>query len=109
MFKRFIALAILVFIGVATYFIGSRLSADAIGMGVGVIFGVMAGIPTALLLVVSERNRHAQYQQQPPPPTPPPVVVFASPGTSHPERWIEGPTTIDAPVRQRSWAEVEDW
>ena len=42
--KRFLALCILVFVGVATWIIGSKLSADAIGLGVGVLFGVLAGI-----------------------------------------------------------------
>ena len=90
--KRFLALCILVFVGVATWIIGSKLSADAIGMGVGVMFGVMAGIPTALLLLASNRRRqqdddwqsqsrgrgqqhgmmpYGQYPQQPP------VIVLA--------------------------------
>lgn len=87
--KRFFALAVLVFVGVATWQIGSKLSADAIGMGVGVMFGVMAGIPTALLLLASNRRRqgdddwreprgrqhgmmpYGHYPQQPP------VIVLA--------------------------------
>ena len=47
--KRTIATGILVIVGVLAWQIGSKLSADAIGMGVGVLFGVMAGIPTATL------------------------------------------------------------
>lgn len=55
--KRFFGLALLVFIGVAVWQIGSKLSADALGMGVGVLFGVMAGIPAALLVLASGRRR----------------------------------------------------
>ena len=81
--KRFLALCILVFVGVATWIIGSKLSADAIGMGVGVAFGVMAGIPTALLLLASNRRSAAERTQQldAPPryphyPQQPPVIVL---------------------------------
>ena len=98
--KRFFALAVLVFVGVAAWQIGSKLSADAIGMGVGVLFGVMAGIPTALLLLASNRRRqqdddwqsqgrgrgqqhgmmpYGQYPQQPP------VIVLAG-GTAQPQQ-----------------------
>ncbi|MCB9161622.1 MAG: hypothetical protein H6644_17570 [Caldilineaceae bacterium] len=48
-------IGILVIVGVLAWQIGSKLSADAIGMGVGVLFGVMAGIPTALLLMAHNR------------------------------------------------------
>ena len=80
--KRFLALCILVFVGVATWIIGSKLSADAIGMGVGVMFGVMAGIPTALLLLASQRRRDAQSSHDDPPtryPQQPPVIVLPAP------------------------------
>ena len=98
--KRFFALAVLVFVGVAAWQIGSKLSADAIGMGVGVLFGVMAGIPTALLLLASNRRRqqdddwqsqsrgrgqqhgmmpYGQYPQQPP------VIVLAG-GMAQPQQ-----------------------
>ena len=88
--KRFLALCILVFVGVATWIIGSKLSADAIGMGVGVLFGVMAGIPTALLLLASNRRNDAARANYDAPPQPryqqqPPVIVFAAPHQTQPE------------------------
>ena len=33
------------------------LSSDALGMAVGVVFGILAGIPTALLVLASQRRR----------------------------------------------------
>lgn len=85
--KRFLALLVLVCAGVATWQVGEKLSPDAIGMGVGVLFGVMAGIPTALLLLASNRRRdladstwpepsHPRYQHQLPM-SQPPVVILA--------------------------------
>ena len=129
--KRFLALCILVFVGVATWIIGSKLSADAIGMGVGVLFGVMAGIPTALLLLASNRRNDAARANYDAPPPPryqqqPPVIVFAAPNQTQPEyepyggRQGYAPALPDAgyqpqitdrssSVIHRDWAEGDDW
>ena len=131
--KRFLALCILVFVGVATWIIGSKLSADAIGVGVGVMFGVMAGIPTALLLLAGNRRRDAaerprQLDAPPGYPQQPPVIVLT--GGSHqapPEYSPYGgrqgyapalPDDYPAPreitVRptasvERDWGEINGW
>ena len=88
--KRFLALVVLVFVGVSAWQIGSKLSADAIGMGVGVMFGVMAGIPTALLLLASNRRNAARADYDAPPPPryqqqQPPVIVLAG-GMAQPQQ-----------------------
>lgn len=57
--KRWIGLALLVFIGAAGWRIGGSLSPDALSMAVGVLFGVMAGVPTALLVMAGSRRRHS--------------------------------------------------
>lgn len=51
--KTLLGLAALVFVGFLTWQIGSRLSTDAVGMGVGLIFGVLSGIPAALLVLAT--------------------------------------------------------
>ena len=43
--KQFMALIVLIFVGVVGWRIGERLSSDALGIALGVLFGVMAGIP----------------------------------------------------------------
>ena len=40
----------------------SRLSADAIGMGLGVLLGVFAGVPVALLVMASGRRRNGREE-----------------------------------------------
>jgi hypothetical protein len=55
--KRFMGLAILVFIGAAGWRVGNTLSPDALSMAVGVLFGVLAGVPTALLVMAGNRRR----------------------------------------------------
>ena len=129
--KRTIATGILVIVGVLAWQIGSKLSADAIGMGVGVLFGVMAGIPTALLLLASNRRNDAARANYDAPPQPryqqqPPVIVFAAPHQTQPEyepyggRQGYAPALPDASyqpqitarsssVIHRDWAEVDDW
>lgn len=60
MFRFLASFAILGFVGVLAWAIGSKLSADALALGVGVVFGVLAGIPVALLLLASQRASQAR-------------------------------------------------
>lgn len=53
---RYIILAGLIFVGVIAWRIGESLSSDALGMAVGILFGMSAGIPAALLVLVSGRR-----------------------------------------------------
>ena len=87
--KRFVVLSIAVFGGIMVWSIGNRLSADAVGMAVGVLFGIIAGLPVALLLLAAGRRRDADadYGRRPgrgmaamqngPYPQQPPVIVLA--------------------------------
>ncbi len=55
--KKLLILAGLVFIGVAGWSVGASLSSDALSMAVGILLGVLAGLPTALLVLASARRR----------------------------------------------------
>ena len=46
--KHLIGLIILGFVSYMGFRIGGELSSDAFGMAIGMLFGIMAGIPTAL-------------------------------------------------------------
>lgn len=48
---------------VAAWQIGERMNTDALGMALGVIFGMMAGIPAALIAVTARRNEQYQPRQ----------------------------------------------
>lgn len=61
---RFWGMILLVMAGVFAFVVGSRLSADAVGMAIGVLFGVLAGIPTALLVLASGRRRRAEQDDE---------------------------------------------
>ena len=51
--KTVIATAGLLLAGVLTWQIGGRLSTDAVSMGVGLVFGVLAGVPVGALVAAA--------------------------------------------------------
>ena len=95
MMKRVALLAGLLFVSILAFRITERLSTDAIGMGLGLLFGLIAGIPTALLVLAAvrrkeeatETSRNLARQQQlgysgpyPGLPQQPPVIILAGNG-----------------------------
>ena len=60
--KRLLILCALVFVGVLGWRVGSAMSSDAIGIAVGVVFGVLASIPAALLMLVAGRRSERRQE-----------------------------------------------
>lgn len=104
------------------------LSSDAIGVGLGVVAGVLAGVPTALLLMAWSRQQHRQSEEAhrsrqaalPAPEHQAPVIVMHG-GQRLPERSSYRRAALPeygsepAPIERR-WANVnqggyvdEDW
>lgn len=117
--KQLAVLTLLVVAGLLAWLFASRLSADALGMAVGLVFGVLAGVPAALLVLAAGRRRRAEddeegeddmrgrygHPQGYPHAFQPPVVVVTAPQAA-PQQWA-GPQTVDSvgypvgyPVRQ---------
>jgi len=46
----------LILVGVVARRLADQLSAEALGMAIGVLFGMLAGIPTTLLIVAAGRK-----------------------------------------------------
>lgn len=61
--RALLGLASIVLVGALAWGIGSRLSTDAIGMGVGMLFGMLAGLPAALLVFAAGSRRTGDYDQ----------------------------------------------
>lgn len=89
--KKLLGAALLIFVGVIAWRIGSALSSDALGMAVGIVFGCTAGLPAAVLVVVALRAREErrdarqwtderQRQAAPPYAFQPPVIVVTGAG-----------------------------
>ena len=62
--KKVVAICVLMLLGAGAWYIADRLSSDAIGLALGVIFGVLAGLPAALLVMVSSRRRQEFDEDQ---------------------------------------------
>jgi hypothetical protein len=117
--RRFIMLAILVMLGVFAWRLGESLSSDALGMAVGMVFGILAGIPAALLvLATSSRRRHEEeearaerydrYQQRhdrqlPAYPYQPPVIVVAGGGQAQQPGAPMGSAPYYVPSQPAQW------
>ena len=129
--KGFIFVGGLLVVGVAAWRVGNALSSDAIGLALGVIFGVMASLPGALLVLVAARRQAAReeaaqsrsgpyggYPPYPPFPQQPPVIVVTAPGMLGPgqqggqahgapygEPWMSGPRRFKVVGEQEEWLE----
>lgn len=77
--KPIITLLAVVFVIALAVVIGTRMSSDAIAILVGVIAGVAASVPTALLLIVVTKRREEEYVEpyEEQRPAMPPVIVVA--------------------------------
>ena len=53
---KYIGIALVVFVGWGSYHVVNILSPDAVAMAIGVLFGILAGIPTMLLMLVGQRR-----------------------------------------------------
>ena len=112
--KTVAVMAVLVVVGIFGWGIANRLSADALGMGVGLVFGVLAGVPTSLLVLTAGRRSRDEEDEAinqvprrqlaehtygyPPYPQPPPIIVVT--GAAAPQ--YPAAATVDStgyPVR----------
>lgn len=108
--KKMLVLGTLLFVAIIAFRVAERLSADAIGMGLGVLFGVLAGIPTALLLLAAARRREDEMENsrrgsrgrqlghEPPYgalPQQPPVIILAGNGMPMPANGLRAGGNYD--------------
>lgn len=105
--KRLIGLMALLFGGMVAWRILDNLSSDAIGMGIGVIFGMLAGIPMVLLLLAANRRqterrepRPAEFGMSYPQYTPqPPVIIMTAPSANQAGNWAPSQPALEAPTK----------
>lgn len=125
--KQIIVTGGLIFLGISAWLLGSKLSSDALGMAVGVTFGIIAGLPTALLVLLASRRDRRRWDDDDDdyrprdrrpqlPPAQPPVIVYVPqqlPAQTHnhapvqhnyyvapqPQEWQ--PPSVQAPQRTR--------
>lgn len=105
MMKKLLALMALIFIGAVGWRVGEGMSSDAVSMAVGLLLGVMAGVPTALLVLASDRrqrnddgyHRRTRHAPLPPPPVyqPPVIVMTGQQGHTLPSQQTHYPALPD--------------
>lgn len=86
--KHALTFGVLVLGGIAAWRIGETLSSDAISMGLGIFFGMVAGIPAALMVMAAARRREYVDTERADRRAPqayasaaqPPVIVVTAPG-----------------------------
>jgi len=126
--KRLILVLLLAVGMIAVWRLGSRLSADAVGMAVGVVLGVLASIPASLLILAVARRREEQESSHLPAPQheriapayQPPVIVLTGQAPSVPPQqlapstqaqpnhvWAPRPTALHFKIvgEQENWLE----
>ena len=92
--KKIGLLLLVAFVGAAGWSIGSQLSSDALGMSVGILLGVLAGLPVALLVIAAGR-RSSHYEAEPDPryypqQQPQAPVIMLMGGQGQPQQWQPG-------------------
>jgi len=130
--RSVIGLTLVVVIGFAAWEIGGSMSSDAVAMAVGVLLGVLAGVPMALLLLGGnrrqpERPERDAYSESALSPAygrgqwaggPPVIVVTGAPGGSQapaqlpePASWAVPPSAqMSQPARRfKVVGEREEW
>lgn len=108
-FKRFLAACAVAFAITLAAFVGLRLSTDAIAIIIGAIVGVVASIPTALLIVAltrrsQERAAAEAYEARMQMKAQPPVVVIA-PGGGSATPWFSPFSQPTLPGREQMSAQ----
>ncbi|MEZ4636666.1 MAG: hypothetical protein R2856_17175 [Caldilineaceae bacterium] len=89
--KKLLILALILFCAAAGWSVGQRLSSDALSMAIGILFGILAGIPAALLVMAA--GRRGERTPEPPKRMPQeygggfqaPVIVVSPPGAQYPQ------------------------
>lgn len=71
--KHILALCAFILVGTVGWQLGGRLSSDAIGMALGILFGIMAMVP--LVLMAFAMRNGERYEDPEPRRQPPPVIV----------------------------------
>ena len=79
MIKRIVAVFSTLFVITLAIIFGLRVSADALGVIIGVILGIMASVPTTLLLVFILARQHKAERPPYGLPQQPPVIIVNGP------------------------------
>ncbi len=118
--RRVIALALVGFTVSLAVVIGNRLSSEALAVVTGIVCGVLASVPTSVLLLIMARRLSNEHSQPPQPPQatyPPVIVINPNAGQPHrpPDPFLDPPASRPTNYLPRDFKiigeenEEEDW
>ena len=88
--KNLAAVALIAFVVTLAVIIGQRMSTDAMAVVVGVACGVLASVPTSLLILAVSGRQGGRREREVRPQRDYPPVVIVNPGNSQP-RYLQQP------------------
>ena len=95
---KLFAWGVLLLGAVGVWHLGGKLSPDALGMMVGLLFGALAGIPAALLTLYAVRNSPPAEA----PPTPPTRWIIVEHPAEYPAGALTGNVYSEDEERERA-------
>lgn len=81
--KTLLGFCALAIIGAAGWQLGGKLSSDAVALALGLLFGIMAGIPATLMVLAARRQDQQDNSYKRPEhiqTSPPPIIIINSDG-----------------------------
>lgn len=88
-------------IGGGIWFIGTQFSTETTALIIGLVLGMIAGLPVSLLVLAATRRNDRSQPTQPQYPQYPPIVLMG--GQQHQQgvdNFVPPPPTINIPSRQ---------
>lgn len=99
----------LAFVISLTLVVGWRVSTDALAVIIGVVLGIVASVPTTILLLfILTRQQHKLNQQAYHSPQHPPVIVVNTADTTQNQPYPLALPTPHAPNGARKWTVIGD-
>ncbi len=102
--KKVAIVTIIAFAITLAVIIGQRMSTDAMAVVIGVACGVLASIPTSLL-ILAVTKRHTKQEVRPPQRRDYPPVVVVNPGGNQPSRYLPPLPTSPMQAQGRQFRE----
>lgn len=102
--NRILALGALICAGVFAYVVGVRMSTEGMAVVIGVAFGVMASIPTSLIIAGVMRKANSETRSASPQvsPAPPMIVVTTPPPALQNQMNWQQPSRLESPATMQT-------
>jgi hypothetical protein len=98
--KQFALAFVVIIFGALAWLAASQLDSFTLGMAIGMIFGVLAGVPVALLTLAANNRRADDDEDGPPPPRQSAIILDAPVAPA-------APALPTQPTRRAAWTQAQ--